>query len=123
VLRADPGTTGMVNAISGVITKQGVSLWSTEPSEGPFHHDDVSDAVTRETPRVEVVAEADGAATVASYTVLHSGATPEAVLLCDLPDGRRTLTMSGDAELVATAEQQELCGRAVTLAGAAIRLA
>jgi acetyl-CoA C-acetyltransferase len=123
VLRADPGTTGIVNAISGVITKQGVSLWSTEPSEGHFHHDDVSDAVSRETPRVEVAPEADGAATVASYTVLHSGAAPQAVLLCDLPDGRRTLTMSNDAELIATAEQQELCGRPVALDGAATRLA
>jgi acetyl-CoA C-acetyltransferase len=123
VLRADPGTTGIVNAISGVITKQGVSLWSTEPSEGHFHHDDVSEAVSRETPRVEVAPEADGAATVASYTVLHSGAAPQAVLLCDLPDGRRTLTMSNDAELIATAEQQELCGRPVALDGAATRLA
>ena len=30
VLRGDPGATGMVNAVSGILTKQGVSLWSTE---------------------------------------------------------------------------------------------
>jgi len=91
VLRRDAGTTGMVNAVSGVLTMQGVSLWSSEPSQTGFHYDDVSDEAAHETPRVEVVPDAERAARVASYTVLHSGAAPEAVLRCDLPDGRRTL--------------------------------
>ena len=35
ILRQDPGSLGMVNAVSGLLTKQGVSLWSSEPrSEG-----------------------------------------------------------------------------------------
>ncbi len=116
VLRGEPGTTGMVNAVSGILTKQGVSLWSSEPPEAGFLHDDVSNELTRETSRVEVVPDAHGAASVATYTVLHSGAAPEAALLCDLPDGRRTLATSSDEELVAGAEQQELCGCTVSLA-------
>jgi acetyl-CoA C-acetyltransferase len=123
VLRDDPGSAGIVNAISGMITKQGVSLWSGEPAEGGFHYDDVSEEAERAVERVEVVPEASGPATVASYTVLHSGAAPEAVVLCDLPDGRRTLVQSGDAQLIAAGEQDELCGRAVTLADGSVRLA
>jgi len=120
-LRADRGATGMVNAVSGVLTKQGVSLWSSEPGERPFAHDDVSGPVAGELERVEVVPEASGPATVASYTVLHSGAAPEAVLLCDLPDGRRSLASSTDPELVARGEQDELCGAPVVLDGATAR--
>ncbi|MBW2243136.1 MAG: acetyl-CoA acetyltransferase, partial [Deltaproteobacteria bacterium] len=35
VLRDDPGSIGMLNAVSGMLTKQGVSLWSTEAGN-PF---------------------------------------------------------------------------------------
>ena len=31
VLRDAPGSTGLVTAVSGMLTKQGVSLWSSEP--------------------------------------------------------------------------------------------
>ena len=49
LLRAAPGSTGLVTAISGVLTKQGVSLWSSEPGSAPFGHDDVSEATARAT--------------------------------------------------------------------------
>jgi acetyl-CoA C-acetyltransferase len=123
VLRDDPGSTGVVNAVSGILTKQGVSLWSGEPSADGFHYDDVSAEAEAAVERVEVVAETTGPAVVASYTVLHSGAAPEAVVLCDLPDGRRTLVQSTDAGLIDTAEQDELCGRAVVLSAGGVRLA
>jgi acetyl-CoA C-acetyltransferase len=123
VLRQDGVGSGVVTAISGILTKQGVSLWSGEPADGGFHYDDVSAEAEAAVERVEVVAEAAGAATVASYTVLHSGTAPEAVVLCDLPDGRRTIAQSRDAGLIAVAEREELCGRAVTLADGSVRLA
>jgi len=123
VLRDDPASTGVVTAISGMLTKQGVSLWSGEPGDAGFHHDDVSAEAEAAVERVEVVADAAGPATVASYTVLHSGAAPQVVVLCDLPDGRRTLARSDDAGLIATAEHDELCGRAVGLEDGCVRLA
>jgi len=120
VLRDDPGSLGLVTAVSGILTKQGVSLWSSESGAAPFAHDDVTAATERDTPRVEVVelvAGAAGAATIASYTVLYEGgAAKRAVLLCDLDDGRRTLVLCNDAALIAVATSQELCGRALRIA-------
>ena len=124
ILRTDPGSLGLVTAVSGILTKQGVSLWSSEPGSAPFAHEDVSAETERETERVEVVAAGEGPATIASYTVLYEGGAPKrAVLLCDLDADRRTLVTSDDAALVATATTEELCGRALRIAaGGAVTL-
>ena len=47
----------------------------------------------------------------------------QAVLLCDLPDGRRTLAPGTDPKLVETGELEELCGRRVLLEGGVATLA
>src|SRR5262245_10565341 len=60
VLRADPGSGGMLTAVSGILTKQGVSLWSTEPAPGPFRFEDASTETAREVATVPVAAAADG---------------------------------------------------------------
>jgi acetyl-CoA C-acetyltransferase len=117
LLRDDPGSLGLITAVSGIVTKQGVSLWSSEPGAAPFAHDDVSAETERETARVELVEGAAGAATIASYTVLYQGGVAKrAVLLCDLEDGRRTLALCDDAALIAVATSQELCGRSLRIA-------
>jgi acetyl-CoA C-acetyltransferase len=117
VLRDDPGSTGLLTAVSGYLTKQGVSLWSTEPSASGFHFDDVSDATARATEPVEVLAAAEGPARIATYTVLYEGEKPSRLLaICDLPDGRRTLAASPDPALAEAASREEFCGRAVRLA-------
>jgi acetyl-CoA C-acetyltransferase len=112
LLRGDPGSLGFVTAVSGILTKQGVSLWSSEPGAAPFAHDDVTAETEREIERTELVEGAEGSGTVASYTVFYGGGAPKrAVLLCDLDDDRRTLVLSEDAAVVATATTEELCGR------------
>jgi acetyl-CoA C-acetyltransferase len=112
LLRGDPGSLGLVTAVSGILTKQGVSLWSSEPGAAPFAHDDVTAETEREIERTELVEGAEGSGTVASYTVFYGGGAPKrAVLLCDLDDDRRTLVLSEDAAVVATATTEELCGR------------
>jgi acetyl-CoA C-acetyltransferase len=116
VLRGDPGSTGLVTAISGIITKQGVSLLSTEAGEG-FVFEDVSAETAARCPEVEVLDdEARGAARVASYTVLYDGERPaRVVLLCDLEDGRRALSVAEDPDLAEQATRDELCGRPLEL--------
>ena len=42
VLRADPGSTGIVTAVSGFLTKQGVGLWSTDAPAQRFGFADVT---------------------------------------------------------------------------------
>jgi acetyl-CoA C-acetyltransferase len=123
VLRADPGSVGVVTAVSGMLTKQGVSAWSTEPPPAGFRFDDVTEDVARATAVVDVVADAAGPATVVSYTVLYdpTGAG-RAVVLCATDDGRRTLGV-GDAALADVATREELCGRRVRIAAGAVTLA
>ena len=41
-LRRDRRGAGMVTAVSGMLTKQGVSLWSAMPPTRPFAYDDVT---------------------------------------------------------------------------------
>jgi acetyl-CoA C-acetyltransferase len=116
VLRGAPGV-GLLTAVSGILIKQGVSLWASEPGAGAFAHDDVSEAAERETTRIAWRDGAGGDAVVATYTVLYEAGRPRrCVLLCDLEDGGRTLVASEDAEQAELGTREELCGRALRIA-------
>jgi acetyl-CoA C-acetyltransferase len=121
-LREAPGSSGMLNAVSGMLTKQGVSLWSTQP--GPaFAALDVSAEAERATARVEVADGFRGAARVAGYTVLYEGEHPvRTLLLCDAADGRRAVAFSDDGDLARTAVSQELCGRELEFTADGVKL-
>ena len=115
-LRRHPGDPGMVTAISGMLTKQGVSLWSSEPPSAGFRFDDVTDLVVRDQRARSCVDRASGAAQVASYTVSCGADGPEVgLLLCDLDDGQRTLATTRDRNSMAAMMREEHCGRRVTL--------
>ena len=116
VLRADRGSTGMVTAVSGMLTKQGVSLWSAQPPARPYRFADVTAEVAREMASVEVVEAYEGPATIVAYTVIYDGDAPaRAVMVCDLPDGRRTLGATTDGSLALAMTEHEFCGRGVYL--------
>ena len=122
VLRADPGSLGLVSAVSGILTKQGVSLWSSEPGKAAFGFDDVSREAALQQERVELVElvegveGASGDARIASYTVLFDRqGISTAILLCDLEDGRRTIATCGDRVMADELMTREGCGRAVRL--------
>jgi len=116
VLRADPGARGLVTAVSGMLTKQGVSLLSTRPPARPFRFFDVSDEARRATERVPASGTYSGPATVASYTVVHEvDGTRRGVLVCDTPDGTRAVTSTGDDALTDSMEREEWCGRPVRI--------
>jgi acetyl-CoA C-acetyltransferase len=102
--------------VSGILTKQGVSLWSTEPRGQGFGFDDVSADTAADVEAVEVAGEALGTARIASYTVLYEGEKPsQNILLCDLEDGRRALVASQDEDLAHSLLREEACGRRVRL--------
>jgi acetyl-CoA C-acetyltransferase len=124
LLRGARSEIGMVNAVSGFLTKQGVTLWSGAPPERPFGFDDVSEAVARETEQIALAEDARGDATCVSYTVQFEGERPARTLfVCDLPDGRRTLAASADAALGEHAMTHELCGRELQLANGSAAIA
>jgi acetyl-CoA C-acetyltransferase len=112
-LREQPGSHGLVSAISGLITKQGASLFGPEPSLD-FAHEQVTEAARKAQATVVVDREATGRARVASYTVSQSKDAANGVaLFLDLEDGRRTLRVVQDPELAERAMHEELCGRSV----------
>jgi acetyl-CoA C-acetyltransferase len=115
-LRADPGGHGLLTAVSGMLTKQGVSLWSTRPGEEGFVGADVSEQVAREVEVVPVAEAAKGPARIAGYTVVHGASGPErGVAYCDLPDGARALAETRDPDWLARLEREEWVGREVEL--------
>jgi len=115
VLRGDPGSVGMVNAVSGILNKQGVGLWSGAAPPQPFAYEDVSAAVERSAGAASLIEKGAGPGRVAGYTVLFEDGRPaSAVLLCDLEDGTRVLASS--PALAERGTREELCGRGLRLA-------
>ena len=117
VLRADPGSTGLLTSISGMITKQGASVWSAEPPTRPFANIDVTDAVAAELqPKLYRTGDNEQAEVV-SYTVIWGREGPErAVAIGEFGDGARTLLVSPAPTVMAAAVVEEFCGRTVTVA-------
>ena len=122
-LREEPGAAGMLNAVSGMLTKQGVSLWSSRA--GPaFAADDVSAQAERETPRVQVAEGFTGTARIAGYTVLYEGDRPaQSILLCDTGDGARAVAVGSDPALSDAAVSREIIGAEVRIGSGEVHLA
>jgi acetyl-CoA C-acetyltransferase len=121
-LLREQGGHGLLDAVSGLMTKQGVSVLSTTPVPGGFRYEDVSAEVARATPVVPVAARAEGPARVAGYTVLHGrdGGPERVAAYCDLADGSRTIAVSRDAEWLEELGTAELCGERVRVDGATV---
>lgn len=116
LLRADPGSHALLTAVSGILTKQGASVWSTRPPEAGFQFADLSAEAERATPPVALAEASRGDARIASYTVLYRGDEPvRAVALCDLPTGQRAIATSEDKALATAMTEIEICGRSARL--------
>jgi len=110
-LRDDPGTYGLVSGVGMHMTKHAFGVYST--TAGRIAPGD-SVALPDQTP---VVAEWDGDATVAAYSVVHgrAGGPEWALVVCDLPGGARTYAKLLDGPRLAAAEREELVGNSVRL--------
>ena len=116
LMREGQGRNALVSCVSGVLTKQGFGLWSMDPAPEGFVHEDVSAAVARETPALDVLEQYTGDAVVAGYTVLHGrGRAPRGVALVDTARRQRAMTTTEDPLLVARMQEQEWVGRTVRI--------
>lgn len=111
-VRAIPGTRGLCSAIGWYITKHAVGVYSAEPFEGEWKRKDPAsyqldiDAL----PKAEVAIEANEAATVETYTVLHGREIAErGIIVGRLEDGRRFLAQTPDDPAVFARMMSEEC--------------
>ena len=116
VLRADPGSLGMVTANGGFLTKHALALYSTTPPPHGFKHQDVQAAVDL-IPAKPVAPEYVGPGTIEAYTVMHDKTGPEFALAAILtPDDARTWGRSEDSATMSALLETEQIGAAVELA-------
>jgi acetyl-CoA C-acetyltransferase len=102
VLRADPGSLGLVTGVGGYLTKHTLGLYSTEPPPVGFRWADAQEQAEA-TPTRELAEDVDGTATVESWVVQHGrdGDAEAVQVACLLDDGRRTWASSDDGDTVA----------------------
>jgi acetyl-CoA C-acetyltransferase len=111
VLRGDASSTGLVTSISGMITKGGVSLWSSDEPSAPFEWLDVTDETLAATSTVEVDGDHTGEVEVEATTVVFDRDGPGlALVLGRSAAGRRVVAQSVDRELAAAMVEQPPTG-------------
>lgn len=112
LLRERPGTAA-VTTVSGVLTKQAVTIWSTEPGPRPFANIDVTAEVAAKTEPREAREDLHGPATVVAVTVLHTSDPPRVVALVEDASGVRGFGYSERPEVVTEVEREDWIGRTV----------
>lgn len=117
-LRAEPGSYGAVSAVSGLLTKPALAVWSTEaPRDELLIADLVADArsATEEAPLDE---QPEGPGRVAAYTVVYADDEPAEVrAIIDLDSGERAVAAAADRDLAARSVDEELIGEPVRVTG------
>lgn len=114
VLRAQPGTRGLITANGGYLTKHSFGVYSTTPPATPFRWEDVQAEVDREPTRTAHV-EWEGVGSVEAWTVpFDRDGTPEkAFVAVRTPDGGRALALIDDADAAAATVAEDIAGAEV----------
>jgi acetyl-CoA C-acetyltransferase len=119
-LRENSGACGLVTGVGMHMTNHSFAIYSSEPRD--FHAISPGklapgkrapgklDTATR-----EIVAQVDGKATIAGYTVIHGKTDLHALAVCELDDGSRCYARCDDPVVVANMDAGEWVGRAVQL--------
>lgn len=114
VLRAQPGTRGLITANGGYLTKHSFGVYSTTPPATPFRWEDVQAEVDREPTRT-AHAEWEGVGSVEAWTVPfdRDGKPEKAFVAVRTPDGGRALALIDDADAAAAAVGEDIAGAKV----------
>ncbi len=120
VLRADPGSLGLVSGVGMHMSKHVYAVYSSEPPTAPLRPVEGSElqaAIDGAQPKKPITDSHAGRATIATYTVAHgrSGDAEWGLAVCDLNDGSRAYAKILDPALLANAEADELVGVDVSL--------
>ena len=110
-VRAEPGSYGTVTAVSGLLTKPALAIWSTEPPVNGLLVADLVHEARTATDEVPLDDDPDGDGTIATYTVVYADADPARVCaIVDLDSGERAVAAVDDPELAASAIRDDLIG-------------
>jgi len=114
VLRADPGSTGLVWGNGGYLTKHAFGVYGTEPPAEGFRHRHPQEEIDA-LPSRAVAPDFEGDAVVEAYTVMHDrdGEPEQGLAALRLDDGRRAWATTDDAGDVAAMASEDLVGRRV----------
>lgn len=114
LLRADPGSLGLVTANGGVLSKQAVGLYSSAPPRHGFVTERPQAAVDRH-PRRALVPDYRGPGVIEATTVLHArdGAPERAFAACAVASGARAWCTSADHDVMAAMMKDGLEGASV----------
>jgi acetyl-CoA C-acetyltransferase len=112
VLRADPGSKGLVTALGWYITKHAAGIYSTEPPPQGFKHARPQEEIDA-LPKRATVAEHEGPVTIDSYTVMHErdGSPAIGIVACLLADGSRTIANTNEPGVMKAMTLEEFVGR------------
>ena len=118
LLRANPGSRGLVTANGGLLTKHALCVYATEPPATPFQWVDLQ-AEADAMPKREVRVDHKGKATIESYVVMYGADGPSvAHTACLLPDGSHTWANVTDRDVVDAMLEEEFCGQSGNIDGA-----
>ena len=114
VLRHSPGSTGLISANGGYLTKHSFGVYTTTPPAVPFRWEDVQSQVDRE-PTRRTLTQWEGTGSVEAWTVPYDrdGAPEKAFLAVRTPDGARTWAVIDDPATAAATVVEDIAGSAV----------
>jgi acetyl-CoA C-acetyltransferase len=123
-LRAGVAPQALVTTVCGLLTKPGLAAWSADPDGKPPLLRDLAPSRSKRRTR-PVVADHQGPATVATYTVTYEDGEPATTkIIGDLRGSRgpaRCVAVCEDAQLARRAVAEELIGTTVEVDGGSFR--
>ncbi|BBX55007.1 acetyl-CoA acetyltransferase [Mycobacterium shottsii] len=113
-MRSEPGRFGLVGANGGIMSKYSVGVYSTAPAQ--WQPDRSAELQTQIDSGASqpVTEQADGPATIETYTVRHDGGRLTGIVIGRLAaDGRRFLASTEDDELIGLLTDGDPLGQAI----------
>ncbi|AGC64270.1 thiolase [Mycobacterium liflandii 128FXT] len=113
-MRSEPGRFGLVGANGGIMSKYSVGVYSTAPAQWqPDRSAELQTQIDSGASR-PVTEQADGPATIETYTVRHDGGRLTGIVIGRLAaDGRRFLASTEDDELIGLLTDGDPLGQAI----------
>ena len=115
-MRSRPGDFGLVAANGGIISKYSVGVYSTTAADWASDQSAELCAEVAARPATPVAEQADGAATIETYTVRYDWPVRTGIIVGRLDsDGSRFLALTDDSELVGLLSEGEPLGARITV--------